>query len=231
MNQANSKQVTIFEETTKKPITLIGKMAGICYGSDTKDDVKNYRRGLNCIKDGHGRVLEYPQIYMKLEQVSCRFAREFYTAIGGMPTRLQESTRYVNMKNFGYYLPSSIGKDDDAFAAYKGAMDETKKAYEYLIASGIPKEDAANLIPLGADTVLSVRGNARWLSDMAKQRLCSRALLEYRQIMREIIQELSDYSEEWKTLCGLIFKCKCDEAGYCLESKSCGRYPKKVLTE
>ena len=28
--------ITILEETTKNPITLIGKRAGTCWGSDTK---------------------------------------------------------------------------------------------------------------------------------------------------------------------------------------------------
>lgn len=27
-------KITIYEETTKNPITLIGKMAGVCYGRD-----------------------------------------------------------------------------------------------------------------------------------------------------------------------------------------------------
>ena len=223
-----ANKVTIFEETTKDPITLIGKMAGICYGSNVDDDIKNYQRGVRCIKDGHNRVLEYPQVFMKLENISCRVAREFYTHNGGLPTRLQESTRYVDMKDFNYYLPTSILKDEDALEVYNSTMDEIEKAYEYLVANGIPKEDAANLIPLGTHSVLSVRGNARWLADMAKQRLCTRALQEYRSLMREIIQELSHYSPEWTTLCQLIFKCKCDEFGYCLESKSCGRYPKKI---
>lgn len=221
-------KVTIFEETTKNPITLIGKMAGICYGSDVESDIKNYQRGVRCIKDGHNRVLEYPQVFMKLEDISCRVAREFYTHNGGLPTRLQESTRYVNMKGFNYYTPSGILQDENALEVYNATMDEINKAYCYLVACGVSKEDAANLIPLGTNTVLSVRGNARWLADMAKQRLCSRALPEYRSLMRKIIQELSHYSSEWCTLCQLIFMCKCDETEYCLESQSCGRYPKKI---
>lgn len=32
--------VTILEETTKNPITLIGKRAGVCWGADISDDEK-----------------------------------------------------------------------------------------------------------------------------------------------------------------------------------------------
>ncbi len=34
------RAITILPETTKNPITLIGKRAGICYGSDISDDEK-----------------------------------------------------------------------------------------------------------------------------------------------------------------------------------------------
>ena len=46
--------VTILQETTQNPITLIGKRAGICWGADITDDDKNYQRGMNCIISNHG---------------------------------------------------------------------------------------------------------------------------------------------------------------------------------
>lgn len=53
-------KVIIQSHTTKNPITLIGEEAGICYGTDTTDPAKNYKRGKRCIEDGHGRALEFP---------------------------------------------------------------------------------------------------------------------------------------------------------------------------
>ena len=50
-------KVTILEETTRKPLTLMGKRAGICWGSDIEDPEKNYKRGLECLKTNHGRVV------------------------------------------------------------------------------------------------------------------------------------------------------------------------------
>ena len=40
--------------TCKNPITMIGFEAGICWGADTEDEKKNYRRGLDCLESGHG---------------------------------------------------------------------------------------------------------------------------------------------------------------------------------
>ena len=70
--------VIIQEETTKNPITLMGKEAGICYDSADSPS-RNYKRGLECLETNHGRVLEFPQVYMIIGDHSAKFARELYT--------------------------------------------------------------------------------------------------------------------------------------------------------
>ena len=114
--------VTILKETTRDPITLMGERAGICYGSDISDSVKNYKRGLDCIESQHGRVMEFVNVELVIEGYSSRVIREWYTHIGGGPTRLQASTRYINYKNFEYFAPESIKAKPEALEAYNGAM-------------------------------------------------------------------------------------------------------------
>ena len=92
--------VTILEETTKNPISLMGQRAGVCWGADVSNQDKNYKRGLDCMKSGHGRVLEYVNVEMIIDGYSARVIREWYTHIGGAPTRLQASTRYINYNDF-----------------------------------------------------------------------------------------------------------------------------------
>ena len=101
--------VLIQDYTTKNPIEMIGKEAGICWGSDTETPEKNYKRGINCLESGHGRTFEYPDIYMVIDGYSARVIREWYTHIGGAPTRLQASTRYINYeKGFDYVTPHTV---------------------------------------------------------------------------------------------------------------------------
>lgn len=221
-------QIIIQPETNKNPITTIGKMIGICYGSDTTDDSKNYKRGLNCIKAGHGRVLEFGEVYLTIQGYSARVIREWYTHIGGAPTRVQESTRYINYKDFDYIVPPSIERDPDAKMAYLNTIEAIRDGLYELEQLGIPKEDSANLLPLGMTTGICCKHNARNLMNMFEQRYCARAYWEYQNLMHNLFNALSDYSEEWKTLCELFFKCKCDKTGYCLEEYSCGRYEKRV---
>lgn len=216
--------VTIQEDTTKNPIQLIGREAGVCWGADVADEEKNYKRGLDCIKSNHGRTLEFPQVYMVLTDISARVAREMYTHIGGLPTRLQESTRYVDCTNFEYITPPSIAKNQNTVDFYNKTMRTIADAVDALESNGVPREDAAMLLPLGMKTKVVVRTNARNLMDMSRQRMCNRAYWEYRILMNDIIDKLSEYSPEWKELIDITFHPKCVELGHCPEKKSCGRY-------
>ena len=94
--------IIITSDTTIYPIQTIGKYAGTCWGSDTSDPEKNIARAIDCIEHGHGRVSEFGDVYMTIEGYSARVMRELYTHIGGAPTRLQESTRYVKYDGFDY---------------------------------------------------------------------------------------------------------------------------------
>lgn len=220
--------IIVQEETTKNPITLIGKEAGICYNSNTKDDDKNYKRGLGCINSGHGRTLEYPQIYLIIDEYSAKVIRELYTHIGGLPTRLQASTRYIdyNKDMFQYVTPPSIQRSELTSKIYDKCMGEIHKAIVELESLGIPREDSSFLMPLGMTTKIVFRTDLRLLVDMSHQRLCSRALWEYQKLMHDIMKALSEYSDEWKTVVEKLFVPKCDICGYCTEAKSCGRKPK-----
>lgn len=219
--------VAILKETTKEPITMIGKMAGICWGSDTEDPEKNYKRGLSCIEAGHGRTLEYPDVYMSITEHSARVIREWYTHIGGSPTRLQQSTRYIDYSNFDYIIPKAIWDNTQAKKVYMNCMQDIQYALGRLEEYEIPREDAALLLPLGMRSDIVCKHNARNLIDMSRQRLCSRAYHEYRTLFKELIDTLCDYSQEWKTLVDLEFKRKCEVLGYCPEKKSCGYKPKR----
>ena len=115
--------VIVLEETTKNPITLIGKRAGVCWGANVTDDSKNYRRGIDCITSNHGRTLEYVNVEMVIDGYSARVIREWYTHLGGSPTRLQASTRYIDYEHgFNYVVPESIRNDEKRYEIYTEAI-------------------------------------------------------------------------------------------------------------
>lgn len=220
------RRALILSETTDDPLTFMGQLCGVCWDADTSDHNKNYKRGLDCLRSGHGRVLEYPQIYMVLDGWSARVIREFYTHIAGSPTRLQASTRYIDYENFDYITPPKIALNEEADDIYTDTMQMITTAAQRLEKEcGVKREDAAMLLPLGMETKVVVRTNLRHLIDMAKVRKCSRAYWEFRELFKAIEESLSIYSDEWKYLIEeeKIFKPKCEILHYCDEKNSCGK--------
>ena len=222
--------VTIQNRTTIDPITCIGEEAGICWGANVEDKEENYKRGVDCIKCNHGSTMEFPQIYMVLSGWSAKCIREFYTHIGGAPTRLQESTRYVDYsRKFENVVPPSVQKSEEATKIWNGYMSNVGETISKLKECGVPTEDATNVLPLAYGTKVVVRTNLRNLVDMCHQRLCTRAYWEFRKLMKEILWQLENYSDEWEDIIYNIkvFKPKCEVIGYCPERKGCGRKGKK----
>ena len=219
-------KITILPETTIDPISLMGRRAGICWGADITDSEKNYKRGLDCIKSNHGRAFEFVNIEAIIEGYSARVIREWYTHIGGSPTRLQSSTRYINYDNFEYIMPKTVQTKEQK-AWYNNAIDTISQTLKSLEESGVKGEDIAMLLPLGMTTKIVDKRNVRNVISMAEQRMCSRAYWEYRELFNEYIKQLKLYSEEWATLIPMVMKPKCDVLGYCPEKYSCGRKPQK----
>lgn len=220
-------KITVLEETTKNPITLMGKRAGICWGSDVSDNKKNYKRGLECLEANHGRLLEYVNVELTIDGYSAKCIREYYTHIGGLPSRLQGSTRYIDYAKgdgFKYVIPKSFLANQIALIRWKSLMKRINEDIRFFIDEcGIPVEDATNALPLAYQTNMVDKRNLRNFIDMAMTRKCTRAYWEFREMFFDICEALSNISDEWKYIIDNYFKPKCEIYGYCTEKKSCGR--------
>lgn len=209
-----------------EPISLMGEIAAICWNTELKDDEHAFRIGLDCLRSGHHRVSEFPDVIIEISEYSARVMRELYTHIIGV-TRLQESTRYVDCSDFDYYVPDSIKNSEPAFTYYKHMMDQLQGCYCALLDDcKIPKQDIANILPLGMHTKIVLKINLRALMHMAEVRMCNRALKEYRDFMQELKKTLSEISPEWDVFCREFMRPKCEVYGYCNEKQSCGKFKK-----
>lgn len=144
-----------------------------------------------------------------------------------MTSRLQESTRYVDCSDFGYYTPKGIEANTEANEVYNNFMQIAKDTYNALIGLGCKKEDVAGVLPLNSNTKMVLKINLRALIHLFELRLCSRAYEEFRKLMVELRKELSKLSPEWKEICEEYLTIKCIKMGYCDERYSCGLRPKK----
>ena len=216
--------------SVSEPLTFIGKMAGICWNADIwSDNDKNRKRAIECIRADHGRVLEFVDVTVVLEGYSARCMRELYTHIGGSPTRLQSSTRYVEARDMEAYVPASCKGNGD----YDRALGAIRQAYGDLLDSGVPREDAANILPLGMMSKMVWKVNLRTLINFFHKRLCTRALKEIRNLATELKDILSSQDVEWKWLADNLFVPQCEqytfmnkELAFCQEARCCGRHMK-----
>ena len=203
---------------TKEPLDLMGQVASTCWNSEPSKDIAK-----KCLEASHGRVLEYPDITVEIKGYSARMMRELYTHCVGV-TRLQQSTRYVNYKDFEYFIPTSIVHNSDAMLVYESLMSEIGKSYQSLLAMGVSKEDTANILPLGMISTVVLKINLRAILHMFEERTCARAYVEFRDFMQELKSTLSDLDEDWKFIIENYAKTKCEKVGFCKEVKSCGKF-------
>lgn len=209
-------------------------MPGVCWAAPLDDAEKNRKRAISCIKAGHGRVLEYVDVEMVISGASARCLRELYTHIGGSPTRLQSSTRYVSEEQgFGYYIPPKIENNEELKPIYEEGMETIQKTYNSLMARKATKEDAANILPLGMESKMVWKINLRALINFMNRRLCTRALKEIRDLSVEIKDRLAEKNEEWAWIAENLFVPTCEIYKYrnpnlvfCPEQQCCGRHKK-----
>ena len=222
-------KLTLVGDTTECPLQKIGSVAGVCWGVNTDDIQKNVNRAISCIESDHGRVLEWVNVEILIEGMSARCMREVGRHCVGT-SYLQSSTRYVDESNFKYYTPPSCQKDG-VREVYEKGMKGIAEFYGELIELGVPREDAANALPLGMDSKVVWKINLRSLVNFMNKRLCSRALLEIRQFANELRSMLMGRNVEWMWICENLFVPSCDrykflnkKMCFCIEKKGCGRH-------
>lgn len=228
--------IEILDGTTLNPLTKIGYNAGVCWGAQLEDTEKNRKRAITCIKAGHGRVLEYVDVELVISCVSARALRELYTHIGGSPTRLQASTRYISEADgFSYYVPPKIDVDDECKEKYISCMEGVQATYDFLLSKSMTKEDAANVLPLGMMSKMVWKINLRALINFMNRRLCMRALKEIRDLANEIKGRLGGLDEEWAWIADNLFVPTCEMYKYlnpnlvfCPEAQCCGKHRRIV---
>lgn len=227
-------KIELLDGTTENPLQKCGFNAGVCWGAPLDDKEKNIKRAISCIKAGHGRVMEYVDIELVISDVSARCLRELYTHIGGAPTRLQASTRYISEQSgFDYYTPPKIENNIGCKQMFTDGMGTIQKVYNGLLEEGMTKEDAANVLPLGMMSKMVWKVNLRTLINFCQQRSCTRALKEIRDLTKEIVSILGSKNEEWAWIAENLLVPKCEQYKYindsfcfCTEQQCCGKHPK-----
>ncbi len=170
------------------------------------------------IGSGHYSTIEHIQLTFAIQNVSraCthQLVRHRHMSFS------QKSQRYVKEKGeFDYIMPASIENNPELAVKFEEFMKTTSNLYGEFINAGILAEDARSILPNAAASSLVASLNLRELIHLANLRLCSRAQLEIRTLVKAMVAEVIK-KEPWLKP---YLVPKCERLGYCDEDKSCGR--------
>jgi len=217
---------------TPEPEILVAMAAKLCYSEATIDDLwqqmkeKEVSKFINKLMEmGHHSPFEHISFTFGIEGISRVTTHQLVRH--RIASYSQQSQRYVKYKELKYITPPTIQKDKDLQMLFRETIERARKAYDQLINSGIPVEDARYILPEACETKIIVSMNARELLHFFRLRCCNRAQWEIRQLAHQMLKKV-------KEICPNIFakagpSCV---SGKCMEEKmSCGKPYKLVGNE
>lgn len=225
---------------TKMSVKLISKPQNIlktvytacrtCYSAlspeeinaSADDEEKMLKLIERVISSGHYSTIEHIQLSFAISNISraCthQLVRHRHMSFS------QKSQRYVKEKgDFDYIIPSQIAANAELKEKFEKHMQEVAQLYQEFVESGIKAEDARAILPNATASSMVASLNLRELIHLANLRLCTRAQLEIRTLIKKMCDEV--IKEEPWLKSHLVPKC--ERLGYCDEDKSCGRMPQR----
>ena len=200
---------------TKDAARLCGEAAAVCTNS-----MKPERSLRHSMSSGHESVLEHAVFSFRVDGLS-RAALAQLTRHRLASFDVQ-SQRYVRIGNVNMVMPESIRTSDFRTKA-AALMAEAMTLYQWMVAAGIPSEDARYITPQAMPTSLIMTMNARELRHFFRLRCCNRAQWEIRQLADEMLRIC-------KGVAPVLFENAGPDCvtGKCAEKKPCGTPRDKV---
>ena len=202
-----------------------------CYSSEGAVDIfknitSDYDKKLALIKkvisSGHYSTIEHVQLTFAINHIS-RSATHQLVRHRHMSFS-QKSQRYVKEKGeFDYIVPKAIEENPELLKKFEYFMKQTSELYQEFVSNGIKGEDARAILPNASSSSMVASLNLRELIHLANLRLCTRAQLEIRTVVKEMVKLVLE-KEPWLKE---HLVPKCERLGYCDEDNSCGRMKTK----
>ena len=202
---------------TPEPEKVVAAAAKLCYSNAQIDDLLD---GLTpeasrafvekLASMGHESPTEHASFTFAIEGVSRSLLAQITRH--RIASYSVQSQRYVNLHEFDYVLPPEIAEDEEAAAAFDGAMRAQAQQYAQLTqvlkekhrqryldqgcdektaarrAEKQALEDARFVLPNACTTKMIVTMNARSLNNFFRHRCCMRAQWEIRALANEMLR-------------------------------------------
>ncbi len=217
-------------EEVKNFVKKHGEFAAVCYNTplDRAEKV-----GEHCLRSGHFSGSRHLHFVFELKNVPRSAVDQLVRHNIGFVTNVQ-SLRYCNKdgKVSIYAAPEMMS---DAYLVHELDLYESTVQYKYNTIIETLKdmnpnftqeqmnEIARTVLPIGVATECNIAVNIECLAHLANVRLCTRAELPIRTMVKEMVSQVVAVEPRYKPL--LVPQCK--KLGYCPEgNKECLRYKK-----
>lgn len=186
-------QVNVLQ-ATPKPMDLISRCAGVCYG---KDDI-SHKRVKNCFNNGHMSVFEHAVITVEVDGISRACSHQLVRH--RLASFSQQSQRYTRISGDDWYVKPDAYSDTEIFELH---MNGCRRAYDVSVRNGIKPEDARFLLPEATKTRLVMTCNVRELFHILDLRTDKAAQWEIRELVNKIKTQAVKVDDQWAELIGL----------------------------
>ena len=227
-------------EMTQNAISVIYSACKQCYSAKFAGDIfdegrSDFQKDEEFVKrvvaSDHESPLEHVKFTFAIEGVSRALTHQLVRH--RLASYSQQSQRYVKEIDFDYVIPPSIESEQNTRDEFIKLMNEIQKSYNKTLeifrknnkTGERANEDARFLLPQAAETKIVVTMNCRELLHFFKQRCCTRAQWEIRNLADKMLKICKECLPAVFSEAGA----KCVVLGYCPEGVkfSCGRYPLK----
>lgn len=200
--------------------------ARCCYSTDTpsvlweKSDKLSEAKMLKVVEDEvissrHLSVLRHLTLTYAIDGISRSCAQQLTRHTAGFAFEMQ-SQRYAKIDPASVVVPPSVAGYGEWLPTFEAAVEDASQAFSSLVEMGVPREDARYLLPLAAQTNLTMTVNANALINLCEARLCIRAQHEIRRLVAQI-RAVTGKRVPWLKKHLII---SCMRTGICYESSN-----------
>lgn len=209
-------------EEVEKFIERQGSFSVVCYNTPKE---KAEKVGEHCLESGHLSGSRHLYMVFEIKNVPRSAVDQLVRHTQGFVTNVQ-SLRYCNKDGkISLYAAPEIEKDIYLTQSLHNYEAQAQAYYDYfqsnLKNNGYTNEQANEIarttIPIGVATECNIAVNLECLMHLANVRLCTRAELPIRTIVKEMVKQVVEVEPRYKPY--LVSQCK--KLGYCPEGKDC----------
>ena len=205
-------------EEVKSFIKRHGEFAAVCYNTPKE---KAEKVGEHCLESGHLSGSRHLYMVFEIKNVPRSAVDQLVRHTQGFVTNVQ-SLRYCNKDGkISLYAAPEIEKDIYLTQSLLNYEAQVQANYNYFqinlknenYTNEQANEIARTVIPIGVATECNVAVNLECLIHLANVRLCNRAELPIRTIVKEMVRQVVEVEPRYKPF--LVPNCK--KLGYCPE--------------